>query len=366
MLKKRLCACIIFAISLGFCSVSAADSSFTVDGNKYIVTGYDRVKLVKGRNISDVVIPSKVKNNKKSYYVTGVGKAAYKGCSKVKKLVIGRYVKSIEDEVFAGLSQLKTVKGGKNLARIGSKAFMGTSGLSSFKVGKAVVSVSGDAFKGSKKVPSKIKTTNMKIYKPLLNAIVTDHRAGFVNNDGDAWTLKFSSEAGKKVRGLSFSGAIKDNDIKLSDLGYAFIDIDSNGTSELVIKDKKGQIYNIYSFVDGKYVMLENYNPYYHDISVNKNKNIYSHSYVGAQCFNHVEYKIRGNGKDLYGVKAVCTLGSGVERTFDYGYGTGKSFASNGTEPDWDKMKGISQAQYRTEVNKMSAPYSLPFKPLVK
>ena len=371
MLKRSMIAALIMALSFSACTISSADSSFTYKGNKYSITDDDQVKLVKGKDVSKVVIPSTVVKNKKTYFVTSVGKAAYKNSKKLKSLVIGRYVKSIEDEAFSGASKLKKVKGGKNLARIASKAFNGDSALASFKVGKAVVSISDDAFTGSNINSSKIKTTNLKIYKPLLDAIVTDFKAGFANNAdvnllGNNHALKFSPEAGKKVQGQLITSIFTDQPVKLSDLGYAFYDIDSNGTSELLFKNKDGQIYNIYTFADGKYVTLTNFS-YFFNATINTRKNIYAYNYHGAQCYDSIEYKIKGNGKDIYGVQAVTSLGSGVIRDFDYGYGSSQAFKSNKKEVDWKKMKAISLNEYLAKRDKISEEYKISdFTPLEK
>ena len=131
-------------------------------------------------------------------------------------------------------------------------------------------------------------------------------------------------------------------------------------------KNKDGQIYNIYTFADGKYVTLTNFS-YFFNATINTSKNIYAYNYHGAQCYDSIEYKIKGNGKDIYGVQAVTSLGSGVIRDFDYGYGSSQAFKSNKKEVDWKKMKAISLNEYLAKRDKISEEYKISdFTPLVK
>ena len=79
----------------------------------------------KGENITSVTIAKTVNINGVTYKVVQIGKNAFKGCKKLKKVTIGSNIKKIGGSAFANCSKLKTInmKKANGITSIGSKAF---------------------------------------------------------------------------------------------------------------------------------------------------------------------------------------------------------------------------------------------------
>lgn len=69
-----------------------------------------RVIDVDGKSRRSVTIPAAIKLNKESYKVVGIGKNAFKGMKKLKKVTIGKNVRKIDRQAFKNCKRLKTVK----------------------------------------------------------------------------------------------------------------------------------------------------------------------------------------------------------------------------------------------------------------
>lgn len=75
------------------------------------------------KNPVSVSVPSSVTFSGKSYKVTSVGKAAFKGSKKLKTVRLGKNVKKIGKQAFSGCKKLTGVEFGKNLVTIEADAF---------------------------------------------------------------------------------------------------------------------------------------------------------------------------------------------------------------------------------------------------
>lgn len=94
---------------------------------------------IRKKQLKTLTIPATVKIEGKMYAVTAVEKNACKGCTKLKKLVIGKKVKSIGANAFAGCKALKRVDLQTTLLTkktIGKKAFAGIHKKAVIKVPK--------------------------------------------------------------------------------------------------------------------------------------------------------------------------------------------------------------------------------------
>lgn len=74
-----------------------------------------KIREVKVRGVDDktrrsVTIPASIKLNKVSYKVVGIGKNAFKGMKKLKKVTIGKNVRKIDRRAINNCKKLKTVK----------------------------------------------------------------------------------------------------------------------------------------------------------------------------------------------------------------------------------------------------------------
>lgn len=79
----------------------------------------------KGKNVTSVTIAKTVNINGVTYKVVQIGKNAFKGCKKLKKVTIGSNIKKIGGSAFVNCSKLKTInmKKANGITSIGSKAF---------------------------------------------------------------------------------------------------------------------------------------------------------------------------------------------------------------------------------------------------
>ncbi|MCD8019693.1 MAG: leucine-rich repeat protein [Clostridiales bacterium] len=115
-------------------------ATFTVSNVKYKVTGSNTVQYVKNTSKkTSVTIPASVTKNGVKYKVTSIAKKAFKGNTKLKKVVIPSSVKSIGKKAFFGCKNLKTItiKTTKLTKKsVGAKAFKGINAKATIKVPK--------------------------------------------------------------------------------------------------------------------------------------------------------------------------------------------------------------------------------------
>ncbi len=138
----------------------------TVDKIKYKVTNAsEKTVTVTGTSIQSgtVTIPAKVTINGITYKVTAVSAKAFKGKTKITKVVIGKNVKKIGKNAFYGCKKLKTIeiKGAKKLSTIGENAFKNISS-------SATIAVKTSKAKLVKKVKKLVKAsgaTDLKVKK---------------------------------------------------------------------------------------------------------------------------------------------------------------------------------------------------------
>ena len=116
-------------------------SSKTVGGNIYVVTSSKTVRFKRplSKKITRIKVPKKIKINKKSYKVTAIGKKAFVGCRKLKKVTITGNIKKIGKKAFYNCKKLKSIRiYSKKLTRnnVLSGAFKGISKRAVFYVPK--------------------------------------------------------------------------------------------------------------------------------------------------------------------------------------------------------------------------------------
>ena len=95
-----------------------------------------------------VVIPASVTYSGKTYSVTSIGSAAFKGCAGLTSIEIPNSVTSIESSAFSGCSGLTSVEIPNSVTSIGDYTFYECSGLTSVTIPNSVTSIGSGAFKG--------------------------------------------------------------------------------------------------------------------------------------------------------------------------------------------------------------------------
>lgn len=95
-----------------------------IGGLTYKVTGANAVTLTKGANKASVTIPAKVSIDGTSFKVTAIGKNAFKGCSKVKKLTVkSKTIKTVGKGAFKALKKSAVAKVPKSKKKAYKKLF---------------------------------------------------------------------------------------------------------------------------------------------------------------------------------------------------------------------------------------------------
>lgn len=124
-----------------------------------------------GASGTKINIGSTVKLGGKSYRIVSVGPSAFKGNKKAVSAVIGKNVQTIGKNAFAGCAKLKkvTVKS-VGLKKIDSRAFLNCKALRSISLkSKGLKKVGKQAFKGIyKKAVIKVPSAKLKAYQKLL------------------------------------------------------------------------------------------------------------------------------------------------------------------------------------------------------
>lgn len=141
----------------------------TVNNQKYKVTsasatgGTVEYTGPVNKNVTTVSIPNSITIGGKEYKVTSVGKDAFKGCSKLKKVTVPNNVTTIGNGAFQNCKKLTKVTLGSGLIKIGDKAFYNCTALTKITIPKNVTTIGKQAFSGCKKLKTiTIKSTVLK------------------------------------------------------------------------------------------------------------------------------------------------------------------------------------------------------------
>lgn len=154
----------------------ARNTKLKVNKTTYTVTGVGKtVKYTKDESgAAAVKIPGTVKIGGITYKVTAVANNAFKNNKKLTKVTIGNYVTDIGKNAFYNCKKLKTVIIGKNVKKIGSKAFYGCKALKNItiKTKKLTAKTVGtSAFKSIYgKAVFKVPASKVNSYKALFKA----------------------------------------------------------------------------------------------------------------------------------------------------------------------------------------------------
>lgn len=149
------------------------NSTYSVGALKYRLLGKNKA-VVTGpvkKSSTSISIPGTVTINGKLYQVTKVGKKAFKGMKKLKKVKVGNYVKNIQSEAFAKCPKLQNIQFGTGLVSIGKKVLYQDKGLCEiFFKGTKLKKIGKKTFSGvsPEKVTIKVKKSKLKYYQKLI------------------------------------------------------------------------------------------------------------------------------------------------------------------------------------------------------
>jgi len=101
-----------------------------------------------GKYAGDIVIPSSINYEAKTYSVMNIGLIAFSSCYSLTSVTIPNSVTRIDNSAFYGCSGLTSVTIPNSVTSIGGFAFSGCSGLTSVVIPSSVTEIGGSAFSG--------------------------------------------------------------------------------------------------------------------------------------------------------------------------------------------------------------------------
>src|ERR1035437_2633885 len=120
-------------------SLAFSQTSFTVDGFKYITTGTNTVQVSRGGTYNgSITIPSSVSYSGLTYNVTSIGSYAFSYCTGLTSITIPSSVTSIGDYAFHDCTGLTSITIPSSVTSIGSYAFSYCTGLTTITIPSSV------------------------------------------------------------------------------------------------------------------------------------------------------------------------------------------------------------------------------------
>ena len=140
---------------------SASDStgaiigmSYTVAGQKYLVTGTNTVTFIKAKNVKSVTVPAAVTIKGNTYKVTRIAAKAFTG-SKIRRITIGKNVSKITKNAFAKSKATKLILKTKLLKKTSVKGSLKGSKIKTVQVKAGSKTVNRKFVKAYKKIFTK-------------------------------------------------------------------------------------------------------------------------------------------------------------------------------------------------------------------
>ena len=140
-----------YLFTLIACMCSVLSWAVEIDGINYSLSSNSGVYTAKvisksDKYSGDIVIPSEVTYNGKTYKVTSIGYDAFFGCSSLTSVTIPEGVLSIGDYAFSGCSSLTSVTIPESVTSIENYAFYNCSNLTKVTIPESVTSIGEYAF----------------------------------------------------------------------------------------------------------------------------------------------------------------------------------------------------------------------------
>lgn len=114
------------------------------------------------KKLKKINVAAAVEIGGKSFKVTAIGDAAFKGFTKATKIVVGKNVTTIGSSAFSGCKKVTAIVVDKNVKTIGSFAYFGCTGAKKIMVGKNVTTIGNSAFSGCTRAKSIVVGENVK------------------------------------------------------------------------------------------------------------------------------------------------------------------------------------------------------------
>ena len=112
------------------------------------------------RYSGNVVIPTSVTYNSKTYSVTSIGDHAFSNCNNLTSIIIPNSVTNIGNSAFYYCSSLTSITISNHVTSIKQHAFSGCTSLTSIIIPKSVKSIDSGAFRGCSNLTS-VHITNL-------------------------------------------------------------------------------------------------------------------------------------------------------------------------------------------------------------
>lgn len=145
---------------------------YTVGALKYKIMGTAAVQVTgpKVKTYTGITIPSTVTIQGYTYKVTSVGVNAFKGCTNLKKVVVGHQVTHIYANAFYGCSKLSAVTLGRSVTHIYGNVFYGCKVLKTIAINSSqLTAINKLAFRGMyAKAVIKVPAAKLTAYQKLL------------------------------------------------------------------------------------------------------------------------------------------------------------------------------------------------------
>ena len=152
------------------------DPAVDTSGLKYNIISSTDVEVIAGaeKYKGDIVIPSQTTIDGKAYRVTGIGEAAFYGCSGLTSIIIPNSVTDIGHSAFAGCSGLTSITIPNNVTNIDNYAFKDCTNLTSITIPNNVTGIGIYAFASCSGLTSVI----------IGNSVTSIGESAFYNCDG--------------------------------------------------------------------------------------------------------------------------------------------------------------------------------------
>lgn len=97
---------------------------------RYVITGVHKNKIqvkvkgfIKVKEKAEVIIPDTIDKSDITYYVTSIGRKAFRRNDRIKEVILGDNITSVGNEAFFGSKNIMSMTIGKNVSKIGTHAF---------------------------------------------------------------------------------------------------------------------------------------------------------------------------------------------------------------------------------------------------
>ena len=185
---------------------------FACDGISYNIISKDNrtVEVTFGDSpySGNIVIPSEVVYNNKTYTVIAIGEGAFYNDTKVRAVTIPNSVTTIESEAFSGCTSLTSVTIPNSVTTIESEAFNGCTSLTSVTIPNSVTIIGSKAFNGctsltSVTIPNSVTTIEDHAFSRCSGLSSLTIGTGVILIENGAFEMEYSYEYIEKVIWLS-------------------------------------------------------------------------------------------------------------------------------------------------------------------